>query len=166
MELTARRHAPDDPEVSDILALLRAGFAYMTGRIDPPSSLDSMTVAQLRETCRTAGVWTVGDPVVACVVLREKPDALYIGKLCVAPQARRMGHARRLIALAEHQARQRGLEALELQSRVELKENHETFRRLGFVMTGTTTHPGFDRPTSITFRKDLVALMPARPVPD
>jgi hypothetical protein len=47
-----------------------------------------------------------------------------------------------------------GLDHLELQTRVELTENHATFRAMGFVETGRTAHPGYDR-TSITFRRAL-----------
>ena len=45
--------------------------------------------------------------------------------------------------------------ALELQTRVELGANHAAFQRLGFVEVGRTAHDGYDRPTSITFRKSL-----------
>jgi hypothetical protein len=46
-------------------------------------------------------------------------------------------------------------------ARVELTENHETFRAMGFtVETGRTAHPGYDRPTSITFRRALLTPRP------
>ena len=47
------------------------------------------------------------------------------------------------------------LPVLELQTRVELTENHATFRALGFVEVARTAHPGYDRPTSITFRRPV-----------
>jgi hypothetical protein len=40
-----------------------------------------------------------------------------------------------------------------LETRVELTQNHAIFRRLGFVETTRKAHPGFDRPTSVTFQK-------------
>jgi len=57
MDLTApvRRHA-DDPGLGAILDLLRAGFAYMDGRIDPPSSLHRMDVDDIRVHCQTGDV--------------------------------------------------------------------------------------------------------------
>ena len=58
-----------------------------------------------------------------------------------------------MVALAEQRARDLGLPVLELETRVELVENHLIFRRLGFVETGRKAHEGFDRPTSITFQK-------------
>ena len=41
--------------------------------------------------------------------------------------------ARALVDLAEDRAKASGLGALELETRIELIENHEAFQRLGFV---------------------------------
>ena len=155
MELTATRHGTDDPALAEVLGLIRESFAYMEGRIDPPSSMHRMTLGSLREDAQHAEVWSLGPPLSACVVLTPKPHALYIGKLSVACHARRKGLATRLVTLAVERATALGLPALELQSRVELTENHATFTALGFSETGRTSHPGFDRPTSITFRRTL-----------
>lgn len=138
-----------------ILALLGAEFASMTGRIDPPSSLHHLTPEALTQHSHSGEIWVIGSPPVACLFLTPKPQALYLGKLAVAASHRGRGLARQLVDLAETRARAHGLPALELQTRVELTENHATFRALGFTETGRTAHPGFDRPTSVTFRKDL-----------
>jgi phosphinothricin acetyltransferase len=42
---------------------------------------------------------------------------------------------------------------LELQTRVELIENHNTFSALGFEKVAETAHPGYSRPTSITMQR-------------
>jgi hypothetical protein len=42
---------------------------------------------------------------------------------------------------------------VELQTRIELVENHAIFAALGFVETARTAHKGYDRPTTLTFRK-------------
>lgn len=138
-----------------VLALIRESFAYMDGRIDPPSSMHRLSQAALAETARTAEIWAIGTPPRACVILTPKRQALYLGKLAVAAEARGQGLARRLVELAESRARALGLTFLELQTRIELVDNHTTFVRLGFVETGRTAHAGFDRPTSITMRKML-----------
>jgi ribosomal protein S18 acetylase RimI-like enzyme len=138
-----------------ILALLRAEFAYMTDRIDPPSSLAALTPAALAIHLRGGEIWTIGQPPVACMFLTPRPDALYIGKLAVASSHRGRGLARSLISRAESRARDRYLPALELQTRVELVENHADFRALGFHETGRTAHPGYARPTAIIFRRVL-----------
>jgi hypothetical protein len=56
----------------------------------------------------------------------------------------------------EDLARERGKDAIELQTRIELTTNHAAFARLGFRESGRTAHEGYDRPTSITMRKVLL----------
>ncbi len=143
-----------------LLALIQTEFAGMEGRIDPPSSMHALTPEAIAAQARTGEVWVLGHPPlghppVACVFLTTKHDALYIGKLAVAATHRRQGLARKLITLAETRARALDLPALELQTRVELTENHATFRALGFTETARSAHPGFTRPTTLTFRRPL-----------
>ena len=143
----------EDPALwPPILALLRQAFAYMDRRIDPPSSLRDLTPEALTRHARVGEIWIIGAPV-ACVFLTPKPGALYVGKLAVAVSHRGQGLARRLIDRAETRAREMGLPALELQTRVELVENQATFVAMGFREVGRTAHEGFARPTSITYRR-------------
>ena len=152
-----RRLGPDDPALSGVLSLIRTSFAYMEGRIDPPSSMHRLTLPDLSAQAETAEVWAVEDEgrVVACVVLTPKADALYLGKLAVAVGHRGRGLARRLVRLAEERARALRLPKVELQSRGGLTENHSAFAALGFIVAGETAHPGFDRATSLTFVKPI-----------
>lgn len=138
-------------------ALLVEAFAFMEGRIDPPSSLARMTPADLAAAAAAGPAFLAfdGAALAGCAFGTVKGDALYLGKVAVADAARRRGVARALFAAAEAEARRRGLAALELQTRIELVENHATFGRLGFVRTAETAHPGYDRPTSVTMRKSL-----------
>lgn len=126
-----------------LLSLIRAEFAFMEGRIDPPSSMHRLTPE------------AIGTPPVACVFLTPKPDSLYVGKLAVAASHRRRGLARRLIELAETRARTLGKPFLELETRVELTENQTAFAAMGFAEVGRTAHAGHDRPTSITYRRPV-----------
>ncbi|MGR3679400.1 MAG: GNAT family N-acetyltransferase [Paracoccaceae bacterium] len=149
-----------DPNVPGIMAqvleLLRASFAYMDGRINPPSSIHRLTVGSMQAHRRSGGeIWTVGKPVVACMFLTPKPERLYLGKLAVAPEARGRGLGRLLVTHAEGRAREMGFSVLELETRIELTENHVLFSRLGFVVTGTERHQGFDHATDVVMRKPL-----------
>ena len=58
-----------------------------------------------------------------------------------------------LIDLAEARAQALGLEALDLETRIELRENHATFARLGFEKVGEGRHQGYDRSTYVIMRK-------------
>ena len=142
----------DWPHLRDLLA---RAFARMEGRIAPPSSLHHLTPADIAAQAMTGEVWVIGAPAVACVFLTPKPGALYLGKLAVDPVVQKMGYGRRLIAVAENRAHALGLPTLELWTRIELVENHATFRALGFAQTGTHMHAGFDRPTALIFTKRL-----------
>ncbi len=159
-----RRLGPDDPALAGVLALLRTTFAYMEGRIDPPSSMHRLTLERVADEAAQAEVWVIEDQdrVVACVFLAPMARALYLGKLAVAVPHRGRGLARRLVRLAETRARELGLKAVELQSRVELTENHTAFSAMGFRVAGETAHPGFKHPTSLTFVKPLRAAGTAR----
>lgn len=161
LDLRPRRLAADDPALAGVLALIRTTFAYMEGRIDPPSSMHRLTLDEVARQAAGSEVWAVEDAgrVVACVFLTPSgtagDGALYLGKLAVAVSHRGRGLARRLVALAETRARELGLAAVTLQSRIELAENHAAFAAMGFRVTAETAHPGFDRPTSVTFVKPV-----------
>jgi len=59
------------------------------------------------------------------------------------------------MAATEDFARRAGVAILELDTRIELTENHQTFAALGFVKTGEHAHDGYDHPTFITMQKSL-----------
>ncbi|WP_193176832.1 GNAT family N-acetyltransferase [Oricola nitratireducens] len=159
MTVEIAKAPPDFDRWEDLHALLMASFAYMADRIDPPSSLLRMDASALagKAKSETLVLATEGGRIAGCVFLRAEPDALYVGKLAVGDAFRGRGIARRLFAIAEDEARAADLPFLELQTRIELTENHETFSRLGFVRTGATAHDGYDRPTSVTMRKPVTA---------
>lgn len=151
--MTPERLPPGDPRLPQVLDLIRRSFAFMEGRIDPPSSMHRLTMADIARQCVDGEVWVIGAPPLACLFLTPQVDSLYLGKLAVDVDARGTGLARRLIDVAEERARARALPTLELKVRVELTENQQAFARMGFCPVGHESHPGFDRPTSVTMRR-------------
>lgn len=152
--MTPVRRAGAGEDWGALLALIRAAFAAMEGRVDPPSSVHRLTEAEIAR----AGIVLVAGEAEAplgCVLCGARGDALYLSKLAVRPDRQGTGVGRALVAAAEAEARALGLAALALETRIELPENHAAFRRMGFVETGRSAHPGFDRPTSLRFRKAL-----------
>ncbi len=140
-----------------LLALIQGAFAFMEGRIDPPSSLARMDAGSLAAKAReeTLLIAREDGALVGCAYLADRGDRLYIGKMAVAPGRQGRGIGRALMTEAVALARRKGLAALELQTRIELSENHKAFAALGFERTGETAHPGYDRPTSVTMLRRL-----------
>ena len=156
-DITIRRHTGEFDDWAALHRLLHQAFAGMEDRIDPPSSLHRMTPETLREKARAESLRLAfsGKNLVGCGFGAVTDDLLYLSKLAVAPAHQRRGILRKVIAQFEEDARQLGLVGLYLQTRIELIENHATFQALGFEKSAETAHPGFDRPTSFTFRKML-----------
>ncbi|MBB3593005.1 N-acetylglutamate synthase-like GNAT family acetyltransferase [Rhizobium sp. BK529] len=142
---------------SELLHLIRASFAYMDGRIDPPSSAIRLTVESLTEKAKAEIAYAVENDgwLTGCMFLRPEADCLYIGKLAVLPSAQGKGIGRRLLDIAEETARDLDLPALRLETRVELVDNHSTFSAWGFARTAEKSHPGFTRTTFVEMRKTL-----------
>ena len=149
--------AADFDRWDDLLALIRRAFAYMDGAIDPPSSARLLTAEALGEKAKreTAFLAIENDRIVGCIFALERVRDFYVGKLAVEPRLQGQGIGTRLMRAVEDLARERGMDAIELQTRVELIANHAAFARLGFRETERTAHEGYDRPTSITMRKVL-----------
>ena len=142
--------ATDPYDWPALLALIARAFAYMEGRIDPPSSLHRLTPQGL---AASGEVWVLGQPAQACMVLKPVEGALYLGKLAVEPDLQGRGLGRLMVAQAFERAREMGLECLELETRVELSENHRFYLGLGFAEVGRSAHAGFERPTSVRYAK-------------
>lgn len=154
-KLAPNRLGASHADLGSALTLMRACFAFMEGRIDPPGSLNDLTLQGLSNRASSEEVWALGQPLVACMILTPTPDRLYLGKLAVHSDSRGRGLGRKLVQFAETRCVHYGVSILELETRVELTENHATFAALGFRRVAKNSHPGYDHPTSITFRKDI-----------
>ncbi|NCV15973.1 MAG: GNAT family N-acetyltransferase [Betaproteobacteria bacterium] len=140
--------------------LLHEAFRYMEGRIDPPSSLESMGIEAFKKKAQDEVLIVAHDDdgkLVGCAFAALRDDCVYLSKVAVALTSRRQGITRSMFKAADEIARQHGKPFLELQTRVELIENHVTFGALGFVRVAETAHPGYSRATSITMRRRVGA---------
>ncbi len=142
-------------EWAALIELLEA-FRYMEGRIDPPSSLETMGIEAIKKKAQDEALIVAHDDdgkLVGCASAALRDDCVYLSKVAVALTSRRQGITRGMFKAADEIARQHGKPFLELQTRVELIENHLTFGALGFVRVAETAHPGYSRATSITMRR-------------
>jgi len=140
-----------------VLKLLQAAFAYQDDRIDPKSSVHALDAASIASKAREEHLFIALDEgeLIGCVFARAEPGALYVGKLAVLPPRQGEGIGRRLMQATEEFARQTDHKVMELDTRIELIENHETFAAMGYVKTGEHAHEGYDHPTFITMQKLL-----------
>ncbi len=87
MHYEFRKLTEHDPALGEALDVMRAAFAGMEDRIDPPSSLADLTPERLSQTTTEAEVWvaakTTSGPVAGTVILTPKDKVLYVGKLAV-----------------------------------------------------------------------------------
>lgn len=153
-QIVVRSAAPDFNDWERVLQLILDAFSYMGPRIDPPSSALRLTPQSVQAHAESGTLLLAyrADDLAGCLFLHQKNDALYIGKFAVSPTLQQAGIGRKLMEAACGEARSRGIGTLELETRIELTENHAAFARMGFIKTAETSHQGFDRPTSIVMR--------------
>ena len=137
----------NDAALVETLGLIKSSFAFMAGRIDPPSSVESLSLQKLNRMAQLGWVVVIGKPVMACVVATPRPQSLYLGKISVDPSVRGRGVARALVEACEPLAVKLGVNYLEL------LENQRAFARMGFVKISDDCHSGYDRVTEITMQK-------------
>lgn len=149
--------APGFERWDELLTLIMRAFAPMDGVIDPPSSAHLLNVENLRDKAGRQTVFLAlqDGRIAGCIFALERTDDVYVGKLAIQPELQGQGIGRQLMQAVEDFARRRNRPAIELQTRIELTANHATFARLGFRETERTAHEGYDRPTSITMRKEF-----------
>ena len=140
-----------------MLDLIRRAFAYMDDVIDPPSSAHQLTPATLADKARVEAVYiaTTDGRMAGCMFLADRGDHLYLGKLAIEPPAQGLGIGHHLLDAADRHARQLGRREIELQVRIELSRNQAYFMSNGYREAERTSHVGYSRITSITFRKPV-----------
>ena len=157
MAIQIARAAGNFADWAGLLRLLKESFAFMEERIDPPSSVHELTPGSIAAKAQVEALFLAADgrELVGCVFARQQGDSLYVGKLAVRADWQGKGIGRRLMDAAEKHARDARLPYLELDTRIELVENHKAFAAMGFVRTAERAHAGYDRPTFIIMRKQL-----------
>lgn len=142
-----------------LLELLHAAFEYQITRIDPPSSLYKLDARLLAQKAQeeTLFLATENDELIGCGFAKVKPSCVYVGKFAVRPERQGQGVGRLLMREVERFAQTTGKLVLELDTRIELVENHKAFAAFGFIKTSEHAHAGYTKATFITMQKVLVS---------
>jgi GNAT superfamily N-acetyltransferase len=144
-------------EWAALIQLLHEAFRYMEGRIDPPTSVETMGIEAIKKKAQDEILIVAHDEgkLVGCAFAALRDDCVFLSKVAVALTSRRQGITRSMLEAADEIARQHGKPFLKLQTRIELVENQVTFGALGFMKVAETAHPGYSRATSITMRRPV-----------
>jgi ribosomal protein S18 acetylase RimI-like enzyme len=131
----------DLPAVREVV---RAAYARYLDRMDrPPAPMLAGYAAEVE----SGRLWVTGDPVAGLIELSvTKPGgSLHVANVAVHPSAQGTGLGRRLMEFAEQQARQRGLDRLDLYTNEVMTENQAIYARLGYRETARRTEDGYRR---------------------
>jgi N-acetylglutamate synthase-like GNAT family acetyltransferase len=151
--MTLRFATPAD---ADALAeLIRYCFARQTVVTDPLPSALKESGDNIRKIFAGGGGGALVEGPVACLLWSEEDGGLYVGRVAVHPGFRGLGHAKRLLAVAEEEARRRGLPKMHLSTRLVLIDNRRLFAACGFLETTQEAHPGYAHPTFVNMEKQI-----------
>ena len=150
MPPSLRRATDDDADpIRDLVTAAYEGYIPLLGRTPIPM------LADYHEAVRVHDVWVLddrADGIVGVIELIPHPDHLYIENVAIAPARQGQGLGRRLLELAETEARARGLTELGLLTNERYTTNIAMYERYGYVETHRTPHLGSDL---VHFRKTL-----------
>ncbi|MEB3419205.1 GNAT family N-acetyltransferase [Salipiger marinus] len=125
----------DDPNSPEARALLQAAHELMQSLLpEPPPralSLAPLAAPESRVFIARMNLHAVG----CCAMILHR-DFAEIKRLYVAPEARRLGIAARLLQAVERAARQEGYNLLKLESGARLTNAHRLYARSGFTACG------------------------------
>jgi ribosomal protein S18 acetylase RimI-like enzyme len=93
-----------------------------------------------------------GDWLVAVLVLAHGDEGFLLENVAVVPEHRGKGLGKRLMELAEGEARRQGFDSIYLYTNERMTENLEIYRHLGYVEYARRTESGLRR---VYMRKQL-----------
>jgi ribosomal protein S18 acetylase RimI-like enzyme len=140
--LTIRAAAETDvPALAAIAAEAYRVYVPRIGREPAPMTADYAAAV------RSGLVWVAAadGEVVGLLVLAVRPDHLLLENVAVLPSAQGSGVGARLLALAEDEARARGLREIRLYTNVAMTENLAYYPRHGYAETHRAEQDGFQR---------------------
>lgn len=151
-DLAVRGCGPEAAE--DVHRLTGLAFApHATLR--PPSGALSETLEQVRDDLLRQGgaVASRGQDAIGCLRLDDAGDHLHVRRVAVHPDQQGHGVGRALMDWAEAEAWRRGRSEVRLGVRKALPGNLAFYQRLGYVVTGSHSHPGFTEVTWYSMAK-------------
>jgi ribosomal protein S18 acetylase RimI-like enzyme len=144
-------------DIPKILRIIKTAFAEQQGKVDPPSSAESKTIEIVEDELKTANalVIEVDLNVIACVFYHVKTNEIYIDRLAVLPEFRKQGLGNILMEEIERRSINLAIETLSLSVRIELNQQQDYYRKMGFEISSYEAHDGYKIPTYVVMKKSL-----------
>ena len=131
-------------DAAGITECVAAAYGIYIGRLGkaPGPMLDDYT--KVIEEHRVL-VLCEGKKIIGILVLIIQNQSLLVNNVAVHPHHQGRGYGRRLMTLAEGEARRLGFTAITLYTNARMSENIRLYERLGYTETGRKTEQGYDR---------------------
>ena len=141
-----------DPEIrpaqledaSAITACVAAAYRQYVDRIGKPPAPMLDDYAELIRQHKVF-VLTDQENIIGVLVLMEKEQTLLLDNVAVHPEYQRSGLGRKLMELAEAEALHLGFTSIILYTNVQMTENIDLYKKLGFVETQRRQEHGYQR---------------------
>ncbi|MBN2204276.1 MAG: GNAT family N-acetyltransferase [Thermoleophilia bacterium] len=156
-DLVVRGARPEDaPAVAAVVEAAYAHYVERMGRRPAPMNEDYDEVVREHDV----RVLVDGEKVVGVLVLIPQGDGLLLDNVAVHPDYQGRGCGRRLLALAEEEARRGGATFIWLYTNEKMTEDIRLYTWLGYVETERATVHGYRR---VMMRKELQDELDERP---
>lgn len=148
-DIVIRRATPQDaPGVAACVCEAYIHYIERIGR-QPGPMLDDYAAVIAESEVHVA---SAGEKVIGAIVLVVTEEGFYIGNVAVRPSVKGRGVGRRLLELAEAQARGHGYKSIYLATHELMVENQALYSGIGYTQYDRRVVNGFPR---VFFRKEL-----------
>lgn len=138
-------------DASSVAACVAAAYRHYVARIGrPPGPMTEDYEEVIRDFQVT--VAENGDHIVAVLVLALADEGFLLENVAVVPEHHGRGLGRRLMELAELEARRQGFDSIYLYTHELMTENQEIYRHRGYIEYARRTESGLHR---VYMRKQL-----------
>lgn len=136
-----RAQLEDATAITTCVAVAYRQYAARIGKPPAPMLDDYAELIQRHKVF----VLAEEDNIIGVLVLIEKDQGFLLDNVAVNPAYQRRGLGRKLIEFAEAEALRLGFSSIILYTNVQMTENIDLYRKLGFVETGRKQEQGYQR---------------------
>lgn len=144
-------------DIPAVVAIMRAAYAEYANRLDPPSGVHKETEESVAAKLARGGaaIAEIDGVAAGSVIYEPRDEFMYLGRLAVLPEKRKLGLGRLLTSYVEDQARSADLPRVEMGVRAAIPQNVAYYQRLGYTILYEGRHAGYDHTTYYQMGKNV-----------